>query len=65
MMKITRLTTHWEIDQVIALVDMLDEIRASLIDTYRQELDEYHQQRLEQKTNNRPENLDLFDDIDF
>ena len=58
MMKITRLTIHWEIDQVIALLDMLDEIRTSLADTYRQELDEYRHQQWEEKTKNRVENLD-------
>ena len=64
MMKITRLTTHWEIDQVIALLDMLDEIRQSLADTYRQELDEYRHQQWEEKKENQVENMDLFDDID-
>lgn len=64
-MKITRLTTYWEVEQLINLLDMLDEIRESLTDTYREELNEYQQQRREEKTKKQPENLDLFDDIDF
>ena len=64
-MKITRLTTHWEVEQLIDFLDMLDEIRESLINTYREELHEYRQQRSQEKTKNQAENLDLFDDIDF
>jgi len=64
-MKITRLTTHWKVEQLIDFLDMLDEIRESLINTYREELHEYHQQRSEEKTKNQIENLDLFKDIDF
>ena len=30
-MKITRLTTHWEVEQLIDFLDMLDEIRESLV----------------------------------
>ena len=63
-MNIARLTTYWEIEQLIDLLDMLDQIRESLIDAYRQELNEYHQQQCQEKTNNQAENLDLFDDID-
>lgn len=65
-MKVTRLTTHWDIDQVITLIDMLDEIRQSLIYTYQQEIEDYQQNRWAKRMENEAENLDLFDDtIDF
>ena len=65
MMKITRLTSHWKSDQIIDLIDMLDELRDALINTYQQEIDQYHQERWEQQQQEL-DNLDLFDDdIDF
>ncbi len=64
-MKVTRLATHWDIDQVISLLDMLDEIRQALIYTYQPELQRYQQQRWEERRQEQS-NLDLFDDpIDF
>ena len=65
-MKITRLTTHWEIDQVINLLDMLDEIRQALLYTYQPELQQYQQQQWEKRQQQEKDNLDLFEDnIDF
>lgn len=65
-MKTTRLTTHWEIDQVITLLDMLDEIRQALLYTYQPELEQYRQQQWEQRQQHEQDNLQLFgDDIDF
>jgi hypothetical protein len=65
-MKITRLTTHWEIDQVISLLEMLDEIRQALLYTYQPELQQYQQQHWEERQQQERDNLDLFDDnIDF
>jgi hypothetical protein len=65
-MKITRLTTYWDTDQVITLINMIDEIRQSLLDTYQDEIEQYRsQQRTEQQKGN-DDNLDLFDDnIEF
>ncbi len=65
MMKITQLTTYWTIDQVIDLLDMLDELREALINTYQQEIDQYHQDQWKERQQQQRDNLDLFDDIDF
>jgi hypothetical protein len=69
MMKITRLTTYWHGDQVVDLIDMIDELRDALINTYQQEINQYHQERRDeqqQQVLDRKNNLDLFDDdIDF
>ena len=65
-MKITRLTTHWEIEQVITLLEMLDEIRQALLDTYQPEIQHYQQQQWELRQQREQNNLDLFEDnIDF
>ncbi len=68
MMKTIRLTTHWEIDQIIDILELLDELRDALINAYQQELDQYHQERWAERPQemDRQDNLDLFDDnIDF
>ena len=64
-MKTTRLTTYWDTDQVITIIDLLDELRLALIDTYYDEIEDFQQQRsIEQQK--EKDNLDLFDDdIDF
>ena len=65
-MKVTRLNTYWEAEQVIAVIEWLDQLRDALIHTYQQEIDQYHQQQWHERTERETENLDLFDDtIDF
>ena len=56
-MKTTRLVSFWDIDQVITIIDMLDELRFAILDTYQQEIDEYRQQQAQQQ-------MDLFDQDD-
>ena len=65
-MKITRLTTYWDTEQVITLIRMIDDIREALLHTYQAEIEQYqHQQWLEYQNSN-DNNLDLFEDnIDF
>jgi hypothetical protein len=65
-MKTIRLTTYWDIDQVITLMNMIDDLRQALFDTYQDEIEQYQlQQWIEHKTGN-DDNLDLFDDnIEF
>ena len=65
-MKTTRLITHWDTEQVISLIGMIDDIREALLCTYQAEIDQYrHQQWLEHQNGNT-DNLDLFEDnMDF
>lgn len=60
-MKTTRLITHWDTDQLMTVIDMLDELRQALLDTDHHEIREYqHQRWLEQQK--QTDNLDMFDD---
>ena len=60
-MKTTRLITHWNADQLVTVIDMLDELRHALITTYRQEINEYQDQcRVEQKE--QVDDPSMFDD---
>jgi hypothetical protein len=65
-MKTIRLTTYWDTDQVITLINIIEELRQTLLDTYRDEIEQYqNQQRFELQKGN-DDNLDLFDDnIEF
>jgi hypothetical protein len=65
-MKITRLTTYWDTDQVITLINMIDDIRQSLLDTYQDEIEQYRSQQWTEHQKGNDDNLDLFDDnIEF
>ena len=71
-MKTTRLVTHFDGEQVVTIIGMIDELREALCDTYRDEIAAYqHQQRLQYQCNHQDgdEELDFFDDdiddIDF
>ena len=44
-MKTTRMTTHWYADQLMTVIDLLDELRQALIETYRGEIEDYQKQR--------------------
>lgn len=60
-MKTTRLITHWDADQLMTVIDLLDELRQALITTYRHEIEEYQDQcRLEQQE--LADDPDMFDD---
>jgi hypothetical protein len=65
-MKTTRLTTYWDTDQVITLINMIEDLRQALLDSYQDEIEQYqHQQWIEQQKDH-DDNLDLFDDnIEF
>ena len=60
-MKITRLNTVWDAEQIILLLGMIDELREALCYTYQVEIQEYqHQQWLERQKDN--EDAQDFDD---
>lgn len=65
-MKTTRLTTYWDTDQVITLINMIEDLRQALLDSYQDEIEQYqHQQWIEQQKDH-DDNLDLFEDnIEF
>ena len=60
-MKTTRLTTYWETSQLLTVIDMLDELRQALMDTYHDEIADYQKQRRLQQQE-QTDNLDMFDD---
>lgn len=65
-MKITKLTTHWEIDQVITLLGFIDELREALIYTYQDEIEAYQQDQWNEQQKRREKKRELFDDeIEF
>jgi len=65
-MKMIKLTTYRQIDQIIDLLELLDDLRDALIDTYQQEIDQYCQERWEEKMINQARTSNLSDDsIDF
>lgn len=61
-MKTTRLTTHWDTDQLITVLDMLEELKAALLEAYDEEIRLYYNQMAEEKQKRDAENFDLFDD---
>lgn len=65
-MKITRLTTYWNAEEVIALIGMIDDLKEALLYTYQAEIDQYRQEQWIEQQKRDSDNLDLFDDnIDF
>lgn len=65
-MKTMRLTTYWDIDQVITLMNMIDDLRQALLDTYQDEIEQYQRQQWIDHQKGNDDNLDLFDDnIEF
>jgi hypothetical protein len=61
-----RLTTYWDIDQVITLMNMIDDLRQALLDTYQDEIEQYQRQQWIDHQKGNDDNLDLFDDnIEF
>ena len=60
-MKTTRLTSYWDTDQLMTVIDMLDELRQALMDTYHDEIANYQKQRW-LKQQEQTDNLDMFDD---
>ena len=65
-MKTRRLSTYWDIDQVITLMNMIDDLRQALIDTYQNEIEQYQRQQWTEHQKGNDDNLDLFDDnIEF
>ena len=45
-MKTTRLTTFWEIDQVLTVINLLDDLKHALAHTYRHEIEHYREEQL-------------------
>jgi hypothetical protein len=65
-MKTMRLTTYWDTDQVITLINMIDDIRQALLDTYQDDIEPYRHQQWIEHNKGHDDNLDLFDDnIEF
>jgi hypothetical protein len=65
-MKITRLTTYWDAEEVITLIGMIDDLKEALLYTYQAEIDQYQQQQWLKQQKRCDDNLDLFDDnMDF
>jgi hypothetical protein len=65
-MKTMRLTTYWDIDQVVTLMNMIDDLRQALLDTYQDEIEQYQRQQWIEHQKGNDDNLDLFDDnIEF
>jgi hypothetical protein len=61
-----RLTTYWDINQVITLMNMIDDLRQALLDTYQDEIEQYQRQQWIDHQKGNDDNLDLFDDnIEF
>ena len=54
-MKTTRLVSFWDIDQVITVIELLDELRFAIMDSYQQEIEAYYQQQAQQQ-------MDLFEE---
>ena len=66
-MKTTRLVSFWDIDQVITVIELLDELRFAIMDSYQQEIEAYYQHMAQQQMDlfegdNQP---DLFDKPPF
>lgn len=65
-MKITRLTTYWDVEEVMMLIGMINELKEALLYTYQTEIDQYRQQQWNERKKRDDDNLDLFNDnIDF
>jgi hypothetical protein len=65
-MKTTRLTTYWDTDQVITLINMIEDLRQALLDSYQDEIEQYQHQQWVEQQKDHDDNLDLFDDnIEF
>lgn len=65
-MKITRLTTYWDTEQLITLIGMIDDLREALLYSYREEIEQYQHQQWVEKQKEEDDNLDLFrNNIDF
>ena len=65
-MKTTRLTTYWDAEQVIAIIELINELKDALTYTYRDEIEQYQQQQWIERQKGNDDNLDMFDDnIDF
>ena len=61
-MKTIRLTTYWDTDQVITLINMIEDLRQTLLDTYQDEIEQYQNQQRSEHEKGNDDNLDLFDD---
>jgi uncharacterized protein YktA (UPF0223 family) len=64
--KITQLTTHWEADEALSVIQFLDEIKDLLWRAYGDEI--IHQEHADLKHHNRDEeqlSLDFDDQIPF
>ena len=65
-MKTTRLTTYWDAEQVIAVIELINELQDALAYTYRDEIEQYQQQQWIERQKDNDDNLDMFDDnMDF
>ena len=68
-MKITRLTTYWDTDQVVELLALLDQLRDALYASYQHDIEQWKVQQwdaLQRDRGDQVQDEDPFDDtIDF
>ena len=68
-MKITRLTTYWDADQVVELLTFLDQLRDALYVSYQHDIEQWQAQQwnaLQPDRSDQVQDEDPFDDpIDF
>ena len=64
MMRLMQLHSHWSPEEAYSILMLLDELRDSIWQNYRDEIIEYcHQQHVESKAPTLEESLDIADDI--
>ena len=56
-MKVSRLTTHWDTEQVITVIEMLDELKEALMESYQSEIEQFRYQQWRDK-NEQQSDLD-------
>ena len=66
-LKYVQLATHWEVDEVLEIIDFIDHLRDRLFETYGEEIRQQIQQecRHEYITDEEQMNLDFDDQIPF
>ena len=65
-MKTMRLTTYWDTEQVIAVIELINELKDALTYTYRDEIEQYQQQQWIEHQKGNDDNLDMLNDnIEF
>ena len=65
-MKTLKLTTHWETEDVIMILDVIDGLRQALLTTYDSEIQQYYDQQAQDCRDRYSRKPDVLSDpLDF